>query len=210
MLNFIMLIFICFMGLKIYSFFKIKPGNKFDIYFGVPGCGKTTFAAWIAKKSVKKKKTVLSNVPIRGTYKVTKQDIGNYQIKDCNLIIDEAGVDYNNRKFKTFSDEEVYFFKYHRHYNVDVSIFSQGYNDMDLKLRTLATQFYVVKKSFIPFFIKRKLILKKIGIDKMTHEIKDEYYFALFGSKYIFMPSLWKMFDSYSYKELPTKEFEPY
>jgi replication-associated recombination protein RarA len=32
-----------------------KPKYTFDIYFGVPGSGKTTFAAWIAKRCIKNK-----------------------------------------------------------------------------------------------------------------------------------------------------------
>ena len=51
---------------------------------------------------------------------------------------------------------------------------------------------------------------KKIGIDKNTHQIIDEYRFAFFGVKYIYCPKLWKMFNSYSYKELPKKEFAKY
>jgi len=191
-----------------------KPGNSFDIYFGVPGSGKTTFAAYLAKKRIKKKGIVLSNVSIKGTYEVERSDIGHYMINDCLLLIDEAGIDYNNRNFsdkkEKMSKEEIYFYKYHRHYNVDIAIFSQGYDDMDKKLRTLATRYYIVKRSIFPGFITRKLINKKLGIDKNTKQIIDEYAFAILGTKWIYCPKLWKMFNSCSYKEMPTKEFRKY
>ena len=187
-----------------------KKGNTFDIYFGVPGSGKTTIAAYLAKKRLKKGKKVYSNVAIKGTYEVCKADIGNYLINNGLLLIDEAGVDYNNRKFKSFTDEEVYFFKHHRHYKVDIAIFSQGYDDMDLKLRTLATKLYIVKRSIFPGFIKRRLIKKRLGIDKQTKQIIDQYSFAFLGTKYIYCPKLWKMFNSYSTKELPIKDFPLY
>lgn len=191
-----------------------KPGNSFDIYFGVPGSGKTTFAAYLAKKRIKRKGKVLSNVSIKGTYEVERSDIGHYMIQDCLLLIDEAGIDYNNRNFsdkkEKMSKEEIYFYKYHRHYNVDIAIFSQGYDDMDKKLRTLATKYYIVKRSIFPGFITRKLINKKLGIDKNTKQIIDEYAFAIFGTKWIYCPKLWKMFNSCSYKEMPTKEFRKY
>ncbi|MBQ9072123.1 MAG: ATP-binding protein [Bacilli bacterium] len=191
-----------------------KPGNSFDIYFGVPGSGKTTFAAYLAKKRIKKKGRVLSNVSIKGTYEVERSDIGHYMIQDCLLLIDEAGIDYNNRNFsdkkEKMSKEEIYFYKYHRHYNVDIAIFSQGYDDMDKKLRTLATRYYIVKRSIFPGFITRKLINKRLGIDKNTKQIIDEYAFAILGTKWIYCPKLWKMFNSCSYKEMPTKEFEKY
>ena len=186
---------------------------RFDIYFGVPGSGKTTFAAYLTRKCFKKKKKrskrVLSNVPIKGAYKCLKQDIGHYQIDNCLLLLDEAGIDYNNRNYNKFSDDETYFFKYHRHYNVDIAIFSQDYEDMDKKLRKLATRYFIVKKSILPGFVKRRQIEKRIGIDKMTKQIIDEYKFTffLFGTKYIYCPKLWKMFDSYNYKELPHKDF---
>ena len=194
---------------------RSRGGNFFDMYIGVPGSGKTTFASYLVKqrrKKAKKKKCsdlILSNTPIKGAYKVYKSDIGKYMIQDCLLIMDEAGIDYNNRNFKTFSDEETYFYKFHRHYNVDIAMFSQDF-DVDVKLRKLSTRLFIVQKSFIPGFIKRKEIGKRIGIDPNTKQLIDEYYFVLFGTKYIYAPKLWKLFDSYSHKKLPIKEWEKY
>ena len=200
----------CFIGN-----FRSRGGNFFDMYIGVPGSGKTTFAAYLVKKRRKKAKRkkcsdlVLSNTPIKGAYKITKSDIGNYMIQDCLLIMDEAGIDYNNRNFKTFSDDETYFYKFHRHYNVDIAMFSQDF-DVDVKLRKLATRLFIVQKSFIPGFIKRRQITKNVGIDSNTKQLIDEYRYVLFGSRYIYAPKLWKLFDSYSHKNLPIKEWEKY
>lgn len=210
MIKIILFLFIGLFFWIIIGNLRQKSGNSFDIYFGVPGSGKTTFAAYLAKKRLKKGGKVLSNVNIKGTYEVEKSDIGHYMIKDCLLLIDEAGVDYNNRNYKKFTDDEVYFYKYHRHYNVDIAIFSQGYDDMDKKLRTLATKYYIVKRSIFPGFITRKLINKRLGIDKNTKQIIDEYGFAILGTKWIYCPKLWKMFNSCSYKEMPTKKFRKY
>ena len=43
----------------------------------------------------------------------------------------------------------------------------------------------------------------------MTHQIIDKYYFALpiLGSKWVFSPPLWKLFNSFSRKELPKKDW---
>ena len=193
----------------------VKRSNFFDMYIGIPGSGKTTFAAYLVKKRRKKAKKkkcsdlILSNTPIKGAYKIYKSDIGQYMINDCLLIMDEAGIDYNNRNFKTFSDDETYFYKFHRHYNVDIAMFSQDF-DIDVKLRKLATRLFIVEKSFIPGFIKRRQISKKIGIDKNTKQLIDEYKFVIFGTKYIYSPKLWKLFDSYSHKKMPIKEWEKY
>lgn len=193
-------------------YYAIKhPKITFDLYFGVPGSGKSTIAAWIVNKCLKKKTKACCNVPIKGAYEVVKDDIGKYLIKDCDLLIDEAGIDYNNRHFNKFSDLETYFYKYHRHYKVNISMFSQDL-DMDVKLRKLATRIFLVKKSILPGFVYRREIEKYIGIDEQTHQIVDMYRFKflLFGIKYIYCPKLWKMFDSYSYKELPKKDFLKY
>lgn len=185
-------------------------GKKFDIYFGVPGSGKTTFAAWLSKGDIKHKVRVYSNVPIKGTYEISKEDIGVYNIHDGRLILDEAGAEFNNRKWKSFTDEQIKWFKKHRHFGVDIACFSQSFDDCDVTLRRLATCLYLVKKSVIPFFVKRKRILKKIGINRDTKQLEDQYYFQFLGSRYIFCPSLWKMFKKEERYYLPEKEFRIY
>lgn len=193
---------------SILEMFLFKPGNTFDIYFGVPGCGKTTLAAWLARKALKRKKKVYCNVDIKGTYQVEKKDIGRYDISDGLLLLDEIGIDYDNRKKNNMSDEEVKFYKYHRHYNVDIAGFSQDFEDMDKKLRKLATRLFLVKKSAIPFCISRRTIRKKIDINKDTGEIIERYYFVKFSRRFFFAPLVWKMFNSHSREELPYKEFK--
>jgi DNA helicase HerA-like ATPase len=177
-----------------------------SLYFGVPGAGKSTFAAYLAKKDMKKGRKVWSNFGITGAMKVEKGDIGHVMIHDGRLIIDEAGLEYDNRKM-SMTDAEIYFYKYHRHYQLDVDFFSQGL-DVDIKIRKLARHIYLIKPSLLPFFIKRKEIGRRVGISDVTKEIIDEYFFVPLGSKYIFCPPLWKLFNTYSRKELPDKEWE--
>lgn len=185
------------------------PPHILSIYFGVPGAGKTTFAAWLAKRDLKKGFKVWSNVPITGTLKLSpKEDIGTYMISNGRVIIDEAGIEYNNRDFKEFSKKQLYFYKFHRHYELAVDVFSQGYDDMDKKIRTLAQRLYVVKRSIFPWFIKRKQIKKRVGINDMTKDIIDEYYFVPLSTKYIFAPVLWKMFNTISRDPFPEKVWE--
>lgn len=189
--------------------FKKKPNNIISIYFGVPGSGKTTLAAHLCRKDLRKKKKVWSNVPITGAYKIEPQeDICKYMIEDGRVIIDEAGIEYNNREFKSFSKDSTYFYKYHRHYKLDIDFFSQGFNDCDKKIRDLAQRFYVVKPSIIPYFIYRRRINRRVGINEMSGEIQDEYFFVPFGRNYYFAPIVWKMFNTLSRKEFQNKEWE--
>lgn len=199
------------MKFDIKKVFKRKPkiDHILSIYFGVPGAGKTTFAAWLAKKDLKRNGKVWSNVPITGTYKLEpKTDIGTYMICDGRVIIDEAGIEYNNRDFKEFSRKQLYFYKYHRHYELAVDVFSQGFDDMDKKIRTLAQRLYVVKKSLIPYFVYRVRIAKKVGINEVSKDIIDEYTFVPFSRRYIFCPPLWKLFNTISRETFPDKEWE--
>lgn len=213
-----------------------KVPHVLNVYFGVPGSGKTTLAAYLTKTSLKESRAikwakkhpnkftswllrskyfkralpVYSNVPITGAFQLDPQkDIGNVMIAEGKVIIDEAGIEYNNRSFKTFPPNAIYWYKYHRHYECSVDVFSQSYDDMDITLRRLAQNYYVVKKSFIPFFIVFTKIRRKVGIDKQTHQIMDMYYFGfpVVGSKWVFMPTLWKIFNSYSRKEMPSKDW---
>lgn len=214
-----------------------KVPHVLNVYFGVPGSGKTTFAAYLAKRMAKESHVirwakkhpgklsekllasrffkrsmpVYSNVPITGAYQLDPQnDIGKYMICDGKVIIDEAGIEYNNRNFKAFPPDAIYWYKYHRHYECSVDVFSQSYEDMDITLRRLAQNYFVVKKSLLPFCIVCTKIRRKVGIDENTHQIIDKYYFGLpiLGSKWVFSPPLWKLFNSYSRRELPSKEWK--
>lgn len=190
-------------------FKKKKRKNIISVYFGVPGSGKTTMAAYLSKKDNKRKRKVYSNVPITGTYKLDcKKDLGKYMIVDASIIIDEAGIEYNNRKYKELDQEAIKFFKYHRHYETSIDVFSQSHEDMDITIRRLAQKYFLVRKSLIPYFIVCKSIGRKVGIDETTKQLTDQFFFKPFGSKWIFSPPLWKLFNTHSRDELPEKEFE--
>jgi len=187
----------------------VSPNYGLTIYFGVPGAGKTTLCAYIARKVLKKNGLIWSNVPVKGTFKLSpKEDIGKYLISNGTVLIDEAGLEYNNRDYKQFSQDATEFYKYHRHYRLSVNIFSQGYDDMDKKIRLLATRLFVVSKSALPFLVRRYQIGKRAGINDLTKEICEEYFKIPLSSRWIFSPTLWDMFDSYSTKELPEKQWE--
>ena len=211
--------------------------GEFVAIMGASGSGKTTFAAYLTKwalhenafirfcrkhenaltkavlksKYLKRRINVFSNVPITGAYQLdAKADIGHYMIEDAKVIIDEAGIEYNNRNFKSFPQEAIYFYKYHRHYKTSVDVFSQSFEDMDVTLRRLAQNFYVVRRSLVPFCIVARRIRRKVGVDQQTKQIADLYSMGLpvLDTKRIFSPPLWKLFNSYSRLVLPEKEWE--
>jgi len=185
-----------------------KKSNRFDIYFGSVGSGKSTYAAKLAFQYLKKKIPVLSNFSIMGCLQFDYKDLGLIDVSNCLIIIDEAGIDFDNRNFKdNFTKSMVRFFKTHRHYNVDIVIFSQDWEDMDKKLRKLATKLYEIKKSYFPFTFKRRQIKKFIGINEMDGQIAELYEYVPLSSRYTIGFKYWRLFDSYERVELPKKEF---
>lgn len=181
------------------------------IFFGVPGSGKTTLAAKIVYQNLKKGIPTYSNVDIFGAIQYTATDLGNYNINNADLIIDEAGIEFNNRKYKTLPQSTIEWFKYYRHYGINnIYIFSQSYEDMDITLRRLANRLYILRKSLIPFCFATRRINVKIGIDEDTHQIIDKYFFQRLSLRLFFGPKYWKMFNSWSSPTLKNKAWTVY
>mgnify|MGYP001045502811 CR=1 FL=1 len=90
-----------------------------------------------------------------------------------------------------------------------MDVFSQSYEDMDVTLRRLAQNFYVVRRSLVPFCVVARRIRRRVGVDEQTKQIQDLYAMGmpLLDTKRIFSPPLWKLFNSYSRKDLPRKDW---
>lgn len=206
-------LFICALPLK-FPRFKLTPSNC-TIFYGGPGSGKTTLACFYARKALASGIPVYSNVPITGCFVLDKNDLGSYAIHDALILIDEAGISYNNRDFRSnFSGSSqsraLEWWKKHRHEGCECMVFSQGFDDMDKKIQTLGSHYYIVRQSLFGFFIVSKRIRKSPQIDKMTHQPIDEYSFMPFSTKRVLKRPLWKFFDSFDRMDLPSKDFAVY
>ena len=189
------------------SFFK--PEYQLKIYFGVPGSGKTTLAAKLAYKAIKKGIPVYSNVPIEGCYEIdAHNDLGTYKIENALIIIDEGSIEFNNREYKSFPKKLIKFFKLHRHYKCRICVFSQSAVDVDITLRRLAQVMYVCKRTFLPFVYKYYKIGIKVGINELTKELCDEYYKIPFSTSRTLAPRYWKLFNSFDAPKLEDKDFK--
>ena len=238
-MNYMLILLIAILWRKLDLARHPKHPLQLNVYFGVPGSGKTTFAAYLAKQCAresilirlcrrfpcrfstwilsgrnwKRSVDVYSNVPIKGTLRLDPvKDCGINLIENGKMIIDEAGIEFNSRNHKEFPKPAIKFFKLHRHYGVSVDVFSQSHEDMEVTLRRLAQNYYIVKKSLLPMMIVVKRIRRKVGIDEMTHQLCDHYFFdfPILGTKWIWCPPLWKLFDSYECPPLPMKEWIPW
>lgn len=148
------------------------------IFFGSPGCGKTTYAAKLAYKLRHKRKCYLNfEHQIPGAAVCTLDNLGEWTFPDGSyILIDEAGIEYNNRKFKSLPQHTIAWFKKHRHYRCDVDVFSQSWEDMDVTIRRLADELWYMKK-IGPWTLCRR-VFQRVMVDENTHQIIDGYKLA--------------------------------
>lgn len=212
----VMLLFTAFWG---YHLVKYRNPYKLFMVFGKKGSGKSTLMCKLALKYSKKGYTVFCNSYIPGTYYFDAVDVGFYHFPGNSvLLIDEVGMIWDNRDFKSFKKEVRDYFKLQRHYKHVVFLFSQTF-DVDKKLRDLTDNMYLITNFLNCFSIARR-ITKTITI---THGDKngsgeskliDDYHFdpLLFffiGSvKFTYIPRYVKYFNSFDAPPLPLKEFE--
>lgn len=209
----IIFFFLCFFCFKILSLFPLSfPKFHFDpsalyTFYGSPGSGKSTLACWFARKAISSGIIVYSNMPIVGARQFDKSDIGTWLMEDCLVLLDEAGVEFNSRNFKSnFTPSQIKWLKYHRHEKAMIMIFSQGFDDADKIIRTLSTAAFVVRKGLFNTITYRR-IDKRPDIDEITHKPDDIYSFVPLSTKRIYARSAWKYFDSYSRLGLPERSW---
>lgn len=177
--------------------------------FGSPGAGKTTVLSKVGRYFIKKKHLkVYSNFPLTGAILIKDEDLGHYDFGAGSvLLLDEAGIAYNNRNFKNglLSDPaRLQYWKLVRHYKNIIFIASQSWQDVDLKLKQLCNTYFLIKRSIIPGCTLLKPIYKKVDIDQNTHEPCDYFVFDVFWNwKLIFRKHWYKYFNSYDAPELP-------
>lgn len=203
----------------VFHLLTYKYVNPYKLYmvFGKKGCGKSTLLAKLAWKYTHGsiKRPVFSTVAVPGTYRLHPKDFCLYELpKGAVVLIDEAGMVYDNRKFKTFPDFVRDWYKLQRHRHLIVYLFSQDF-DIDLKLRQLTDEMYLCRKYLRVFSVERR-ISRNIVINKSTADapsnIADNLEFVPFwipgAFKVTFIPRWVKLFDSYEAPPLQKKDYE--
>ena len=200
------------------------------LFFGLPGAGKTTVLTSIAYKEINRKKRrykhIYSNVPlsIEGVTYIDNEVIGNYQLEDCLILIDEATLYADSRDFKNFGHKRLSFFLQHRHYRCDIILFSQQWDGIDRKIRVITDRVYYIYKTpltgwkyskyyRIPYGI---LIPDKKGSGEALGDIvqgysKPHWFIRLFAHR-IKRSKYYKYFDSWDCPQLPPlpDNYKPY
>ena len=191
-----------------------------SLFFGLPGCGKTSLMVSRIIKFHKKypKMNVYCNVPVTLDYVqfVTNSQIGMFNLHDVTLFIDEASLFADSRDYKTFSKEKVQYFLLHRHYNVNIELYTQQWDAVDKKIRVITDKVYYVYKPFllghwitsyyrIPYGIiipdPKKDDSTKLG-EIVQGYCKPNWFIRVFCPR-LFRPKVYKYIDSWSTPMLP-------
>lgn len=190
-----------------------------SLYFGLPGCGKTTWLTKLALDAVRKGKyqhvytNVHLNVP--GVTIIDNDVIGTYELEHCLLLIDEATLFADSRDFKNFSKGRLEYFLEHRHRYADIVLFTQQWDGVDRKIRVITDRVYYVYKGIltgrwisscwrVPYgilFPDPKKTGEKLG-EIVQGYSKPPFLNRVFATR-IFRPLYYKYFDSWELEKLP-------
>lgn len=195
------------------------------IFFGSPGCGKTTLACYMFYKNSKKKKPRYSFQYANfqndlSVYVSSLEGLGSWTFPEYSyIVIDEAGIEYNSRKYKTLDQSTIAWFKLHRHYKCDVDFISQSWEDTDITIRRLADELWYIKKLGPVSLVRR--VYKSVSIDENTHQIIDAYRFGKLIKRFlpfpfyektwflVWRPKYYKYFDTHAKPNTPVRFFIP-
>lgn len=136
-------------------------GDKYFIrgFVGEPGVGKSCVLQQIINQWHEQGINVWSTRPFANCYKISIDDLGIYDfcidgVQGGVLILDELGVDMNNRNFKEVPKKLLEFFKLFRHFKLNIYVVSQGI-DIDITVRRLINKWYkLVRKELNFIFFK--------------------------------------------------------
>lgn len=174
-----------------------------DLYVGKKGSGKTTILTSQAVKYLKLGREVYANYEIPGCHCYDSRFIGKYDFPENSVVIlDEVGLAFNSREFKTFDKEKVEWFKLQRHHKCKCILATQSPTDFDKIVRELVDRAFLCKK-ILRVFIFCRPVGKRLGInnsnvgDNAGGQFVFEYFFSGLPLIY-FIPRWVPFFDSYS------------
>lgn len=154
-------------------------------FVGSPGSGKTTMAVKLMKKEIKPKRFKKLKFNYDYIFSNFENDLSN--VIDINLLasfklpeysyllIDESGLEFNSREFKSLNKGFIEFFKMHRHMHCNIDLFSQCWSDTDKMIRDLADEIWLIRR--IGPISYARCVYVRIGIDENTHQLQYQHFF---------------------------------
>jgi hypothetical protein len=175
--------------------------------FGLPRSGKSYWACYqIYFNYIKKGIPVYSNIPLRGSFKLSDNDIINgFPLKNGAVVfLDEVQNYANSRNWDKLSDNLYFIFSQGGKYDLKLYYTAQDSSRVDKTLREVSNYFYDVKKLIpddplksnnenINTFFKRILIIDRYSSNyeysfkknpKRSFYILKRWFFPYFDSFY--------------------------
>lgn len=200
-----------------------------SLYFGLPGSGKSTIMCKLLLNAIRSRKyeyyycNVRNTIP--GVTYIDNDCIGRYDIHDALVCIDEATLFADSRDHKNFDKSRLMYFLEHRHFNVDIILFTQQWDGVDRKIRVITDRVYYLYKGIflgrwftrgyrVPYGIiipDKKNDTEKLG-EIVQGYCRPGFLSRLFGI-WVFRPLYYKYFDSWErpyLPPLPEKYSQPY
>lgn len=191
------------------------------LVFGLPGSGKTTLLTKMALEAINDKKHKYENVycnidlAIPGLWKIKRDDFGRYNLHNGLILYDEATIDFDSRDFKNFEKKILEFYMMHRHYNVDIWLFAQGWDTTDKRIRQITDHVYYIYKGLFTGKWISKYYPIPYGIDFNNPKIDGKRYGDIVQGyakpsllqrilcKRVVRKKYYPYFDSFSCRPLP-------
>lgn len=213
MIWFFLVFFVSFFFL---SKFISRFRNPYKLYYiiGLKGAGKTTYMVSLMRKYLKRGRTVYTNIPhvyLPGVRVFDSKDLSRFAPpEDSVLFVDEAGLVWDNREFKSFSAGLTQFFALQRQYKLTLYMNSQSL-DVDKKIRDRIDIMYVMTSIADCVGVLRRVSTKiraYEGTSQAEGKIGIDYHICgISGLKLLWLPKYRKYFKSFA---PPPREDIPY
>lgn len=192
-------------AISVFFYYSSKFNSPFIQIFilGKKGSGKSTLLVRYMMEYHKKGYSIYTTMrecTLPYVSYIDIEELGDYVGKPKSLIaLDEVGIAFDARKFKTFKDSWRDYFKYQRHYKNVVVMASQSW-DVDLKLRSLCDKLFICGK--IGAISYAREVTRKITLTEPTGDsesrIADQLMFKPMGIKLTWIPKYAKWFASFN------------
>lgn len=213
----ICLVIISLTAYFIYYYIKFNNPYKLIVLIGKKGSGKTTLLTKYAIQHKSKGWTVYSNFPCPGCFGYDPKLLGKLHFPPKSLVLlDEIGLVFNNRDFKSFSKEAINFFKLQRHYGVKVVACSQA-DDYDKVIRNLVDNLFLISNIGNVLSIARKVnrtvsivsAKDSAGESRIVEDLVFTPWFTIpfGGALFTWIPSWAKYFNSFDAPQLEITDF---
>ena len=194
-------------------FLKRKFGNPYSLtfVFGKKGAGKSCLMVREMKKHLRRGWAVYTDMEdcrLPGVRIIDGDDLKKFvPTQNSLLCLDEVGIRFDNRAYKTFDNGFRDFFKYQRKYRVKCIMNSQSF-DIDLKIRSVVDGMILQTNWMNCISISRPIVrtitLTEPSADRDSR-IADRLRFApIWRWRFYWMPRYFKYFDSFA---APSRDF---